>query len=143
MKKLILGASALAAVAMLAGCGDRSLSNSAPLVFATATDVGINVQGPQSPTGAGLVIGYRDAAVALVPTVDAEGKPMGGRVTGADGATAEDAYSTLVQFDSQTSGSNIGVGFGKIAATGVTSQKIGDGIRDRMSIAVNTSTTSQ
>ena len=123
----------VAPLLLLGACGTDKQAN---LLFATVTQIGIQVDGPTSATGPGVNVGYKDAAVAVIPTLDSNGSPMGGTVPGPDGM-ATDAYSTVVQFDAQTDASNVGVGIGKMAATGLAAQYIADGLRERLTGEAN------
>lgn len=98
------------------------------VVFGQAQTVGISIGQSQGAPAPELVVGYKDANVALLPTAvrDENGKPeiIGGTTTG--NSSFKETFSVFGQFEVSAEGSGK-VGLGKFFATGLAAQKLSAG----------------
>ncbi|MEM1299610.1 MAG: hypothetical protein AAGH68_10060 [Pseudomonadota bacterium] len=129
-RKSFLRLPAVVAVAFVtAGC-DYATSN--PVVFGQATSLGITVgQSPTTQTPE-LVLGYKDANIAVLPTIatDANGNITRlGSASTQDGGAFEETFSVLGQFQANTEAKDNApsAALGKFFATGFAAQKLSAG----------------
>lgn len=116
---------------LLTACETKSEN---PVVFGQTQTVGISIG--QSPTAQvpEFTFGYRDANIAVLPTVysDAAGnvQKLGG-ITRAQNNEYNETFSVLGQFevntDNKVSDGAAKVGLGKFFATGLAAQKLSSG----------------
>lgn len=116
---------------LLAGCDSASKN---PVIFGQTTTVGISIGQSQTTQAPEFVLGYKDANVAILPTVAEDGAgnvaTLGGTVTNPqNGVSFEETYSVLGQFEVNTPTSIAAeeAGLGKFFATGLAAQKLSAG----------------
>lgn len=137
MNRFPLAPAALVAAALLAlaGCVDAEKAT-APLIFGQGHTIGLSVTPSATGAGGEVVFGFRDANIAVVPTLvpgrAPTARPDGAETydhklvsIGASPAEEVDAYSTFGQFDFSSEGAKIGLG--KFFATGVAAQHLARG----------------
>ena len=116
---------------VLAGCAEGH--NSHPLVFGTATTLGVSVGATAASGGTPeLTVGFKRAEIAIVPTtVPAKdlSNPDKQKIRGLGEGTTnpEDALSTFGSFESDTTTNSVGIG--TFFATGVAAQRLAEGIK--------------
>lgn len=147
LAKAVMGCSAL----VLAGCSGANVLDSQPLFFSQGVTLGVTGgTAPQNGNTPEFTLGFKQANVALVPTVmpgvveDSNGnqrqltkdilintKILGQDTQSAGNAGAQDALSTFGSFEADTGPTkgNLGVFF----ATGVAAQKLADGFKENLS----------
>lgn len=125
----------LALPALLAGCAAQS--STAPLVFGTATTLGVSVGSTAASAGTPeFTVGFRRAEIAVVPTIIPKNAITGQadnqevRAFGADtaaGAGEIDALSTFGSFSGDTTTGSVNLG--TFFATGLAAQNLSNGFK--------------
>jgi hypothetical protein len=114
----------------LAGCSTQNPS----LFFAQAHTLGVDVAGSTTEQSAHLTLGYKDLAVAVVPTTatgrNGEVVPLIGTAGGRD---SQNALSVLGQFNASAASATPSVNLGTFFATGLAADKLADGFSDQLS----------
>jgi|GEM_PF-1506869 len=112
------------ALAALGGCAEPV---NPPLIFAQAQSVGVTASASPTLQSGELVVGYRDANVALVPVVIRQADGNYTQIMATSGEHFQDSLSVLGQFDLNAGGAAAQVGLGTFFATGTAAQKLADG----------------
>ena len=128
----------LAFPALAAGCSAGS--SSVPLVFGTATTLGVSVgANPASGGTPEFVVGFRRAEIAVVPTIIPKDSitPQAERqqilafgADSADGKGETDALSTFGSFSSESTTQSVGLG--TFFATGLAAQNLSNGFKCKL-----------
>ena len=105
----------------LSACTDPA---NAPLFFSQTQTLGVGVGTGNAGGPADVTVGFKSQNVAVVPTIAGSESAPGRIEANASGAT--DALSTFGSFESQASSD--GVGIGQFFATGLSSQRIAQGL---------------
>jgi hypothetical protein len=109
------------------GCASQE---HAPLLFGQAHTLGVSI-GASTAGTPDLVVGFKDANIAHIPTVAKFDNGGGVLIQGDVGAGHRDAYATFGQFESSTTGSSVGLG--KFFATGLAARRLADGFACKLS----------
>jgi hypothetical protein len=114
---------AFVAFGVVVGC---TPPENAPLYFGKVTTLGVSAGAGASGTTGDLTIGFKDANLAIVPTLGAGGAGVIQAVN-TDGSTSNnDALSTYGSFESQNSAN--GVSLGQFFSTGLPGQSLARGV---------------
>ena len=132
-------------IGVLAGC---STLDSSPLLFGQGVTVGISAGAAPTNTSPEIVVGFKQANFAVVPTVIPKDVPLPdsqerrihafGEDTPAGRPGAADALSTFGSFQNTTTGGKVGLGV--FFATGVAAQNISEGFSCAVVVAENKTT---
>ena len=115
MKKILI----IFTVLMLTGCAKIHT----PLIFGQATSVGIDLSTNPETQSAQLILGYKDANIALVPVVAGDNETVS--IISKDGNSL-DAVSVFGQF-------GVGAqGVGKFFATGAAARRLAAGYEEKL-----------
>jgi len=121
-----------AACALLAGCTTAEDGN-LPLVFGRTQNLGVNLSGSVPEQGGGLSLGFTDRNIAVVPTLDREGRPLLSRGGSAGNERpSKDALSVLGQFQASADQSGMKASLGTFFATGSAATLLAEGFSAQM-----------